>query len=68
MPQEIGWSVESKLLYEVKQLLNKIRGVGADKISKSIGGTYITNAIVTLTQEEYDNLSIVDPNTLYFIV
>jgi len=65
--QEIGWSVEAKLLYEVKQLLNKMRGVGADKISKSQGPTYITNSIVTLTQEEYNNI-IPDPNTLYFIV
>lgn len=66
--QEIGWSVEAKLLYEVKQLLNKMRGVGADKISKSQGATYITNSIVTLTQEEYNNLTSPDPNTLYFIV
>lgn len=65
--QEIGWSVEAKLLYEVKQLLNKMRGVGADKISKSQGPTYITNSIITLTQEEYNNI-IPDPNTLYFIV
>lgn len=68
MPREIGWSVEANLLYEVKQLLSKMSGVGANKISKSEGPTYTTNSIVTLTAEEYNNLSSPDPNTLYFIV
>jgi hypothetical protein len=66
--REIGWSVEANLLYDVKMLLQRMRGVGADKISKSQGPTYITNAIITLTQEEYDALESPDPNTLYFIV
>ena len=66
--REIGWSVEANLLYEIKQLLNRVRGVGADKISKSIGPTYITNAIITLTQAEYNALESPNPNTLYFIV
>lgn len=66
--REIGWSVEANLLYEVKQLLRKMSGVGVNKISKSEGPTYTTNAIVTLTLEEYNNLSSPDPNTLYFIV
>lgn len=65
--QQIGWSVEAKLLYEVKQLLSRMRGVGANKISKSEGPTYTTNAIVTLTQAEYDAIT-PDTNTLYFIV
>lgn len=65
--QQIGWSVEAKLLYEVKQLLSRMRNVGANKISKSEGATYTTNAIVTLTQAEYDAIT-PDTNTLYFIV
>jgi len=68
MAREIGWSVEANLLYEVKQLLSKMSGVGENKISKSEGLTYTTNSIVTLTTEEYNNLSSPDPNTLYFIV
>lgn len=66
--RQIGWSVEANLLYEIRQLLNRMRGVGADKISKSIGPTYTTNAIITLTQAEYDALESPNPNTLYFIV
>ena len=46
MPRQIGWSVESNLLYEVKQLLSNMSGVGANKISKSEGPTYTTNSIV----------------------
>jgi len=68
MSKQIGWSVEANLLYEVKQLLKKMSDVGANKVSKSVGPTYTTNAIVTLTLEEYNNLTAPDPNTLYFIV
>lgn len=68
MAREIGWSVEANLLYDVKRLLERMSGVGANKISKSQGPTFTTNDIVTLTAEEYNNLSSPDPNTLYFIV
>lgn len=38
------------------------------KISKSTGPTYTTNAILSVTQAEYDAIITKDPNTLYFIV
>lgn len=38
------------------------------KIDKSVGSTYTTNAILTLTQAEYDAIVTKDANTLYFIV
>ena len=37
-------------------------------INKSIGSTYTTNAIKTVTQAEYNAIITKDPNTLYFIV
>lgn len=39
-----------------------------NKISKNVGPTYTTNAIVTLTQAEYDAILTKDASTLYFIV
>lgn len=39
-----------------------------NKISKSIGPTYTTNNIITLTEAEYNELEEIDPTTLYFIV
>lgn len=38
------------------------------KIAKSVGSTYTTNSILTLTQAEYDAIGTKDPNTLYFII
>jgi hypothetical protein len=38
------------------------------KISKSVGATYTTNTITTLTQAEYDAIGSKNANTLYFIV
>lgn len=38
------------------------------KIAKSVGATYTTNSILTLTQAEYDAIGTKDPNTLYFII
>lgn len=39
-----------------------------NKLSKSSGSTYTTNAILTVTQAEYDAIVTKDPTTLYFIV
>lgn len=39
-----------------------------NKISKSIGSTYTTNSILTVTQAEYDAIVTKDPTTIYFIV
>lgn len=38
-----------------------------DYIEKSVGSTYTTNNLLTLTQAEYDALT-PDANTIYFIV
>jgi hypothetical protein len=38
------------------------------KIDKSVGSTYTTNSILTLTQAEYDAIGSKDANTLYFII
>jgi hypothetical protein len=40
----------------------------SNSISKSVGDTYTTNAIITLTQAEYDAITTKDDETLYFIV
>jgi hypothetical protein len=38
------------------------------KISKSVGPTYTTNEIITLTQAEYDAIGTPNATTLYFII
>ena len=38
------------------------------KLAKSTGSTYTTNAILTVTQAEYDAIVTKDPTTLYFII
>ncbi len=40
----------------------------SNSISKSVGDTYTTSAIITLTQAEYDAITTKDDETLYFIV
>ena len=42
--------------------------VDDNKLSKSTGTTYTTNALLTVTQAEYDAIVTKDPTTLYFIV
>tara|TARA_R100000544_G_C2208949_1_gene50850 strand:+ start:416 stop:859 length:444 start_codon:yes stop_codon:yes gene_type:complete len=37
-------------------------------IEKSVGSTYTTNNLLTVTQVEYDAISTPDANTIYFIV
>lgn len=37
-------------------------------IEKSVGSTYTTNNLLTVTQVEYDAISTPDVNTIYFIV
>ena len=39
-----------------------------NSIQKSVGPTYTTNAVLTVTQAEYDAIVTKDPTTLYFIV
>lgn len=39
-----------------------------NSIQKSVGPTYTTNSVLTVTQAEYDAIVTKDPTTLYFIV
>lgn len=54
------------------QLLSYEDGLWINKddnsIQKSIGSTYTTNTVLTVTQAEYDAIVTKDPATLYFIV
>lgn len=52
----------------VQSALEELQGDVDNRIAKHTGATYTTNAIVTLTQAEYDAIVTPDANTLYFII
>jgi hypothetical protein len=52
---------------EKAQITTNTTDIGS-KISKSVGATYTTNSVLTLTQAEYDAIGAKSATTLYFIV